>query len=201
MSEIYQYIDYLGTFVFAITGASIAAKSRFDLFGMLFLAFLTSVGGGTTRDLILGQRVFWTENPVYLYLILLASFSTFFSLRFYEKKARFLLFLDTLGMGTFVVIGVFKTLSLGFNNETAIIMGTVSAVLGGVLRSAFSREFSILQNKELYATVAGIAALGSVICYRAGIATNLSAAIVIFLTFAIRYGALKWKLELPRPRD
>ena len=110
MSEVFNIIDYVGTFVFAITGASIAASIKFDFFGMLFLAFLTAVGGGTVRDLIISEPVFWTQDPIYLYLIFVATFSTFFLKSFYEKQSSLLYFLDTLGVATFVVIGTQKTL-------------------------------------------------------------------------------------------
>lgn len=201
MSEIFNYIDYVGTIVFAITGASIAGKAKFDFFGMLFLAFLTAVGGGTVRDLIVADKVFWTLNPLYLYIIFFSTLSTFFLLHFYEKQASLLLFLDTLGVGTFVVIGTNKTLSYGFNIETALIMGTISAVLGGILRSAFSKEFSILSNKELYATVAFMASLCFVITKSIGIDSNLCAVIAIIVTFILRYGSLKYKIELPIFKD
>jgi len=108
--NLFNFIDYLGTFVFAVTGASIGGNSRFDFFGMLFLAFLTAVGGGTVRDLIISESVFWTLNPIYLYIILLGTISTFFMLNFYEKQKSVLLFLDTLGLGFFVVVGTQKLL-------------------------------------------------------------------------------------------
>lgn len=197
MSEAFHYIDYLGTFVFAITGASIGARFGFDFFGMLFLAFLTAVGGGTVRDLIMGQVVFWTMNPVYLYIILISTLSTFFLVPFYEKKTSLLLFLDTLGLGTFAIIGTQKALIHHFNTETSLIMGTMTAVLGGILRSAFSKEFSILVNKELYATVAAISSFIFIILRRFYIEPNTSAAIVIVCTFAVRYLAIKYKILLP----
>lgn len=197
MSEIFTYIDYIGTIVFAITGASIAARLEFDFFGMLFLAFLTAVGGGTVRDLIISDTVFWTTDPVYLYLIFAATLSTFFLKSFYEKQAALLLFIDTLGVGTYVVIGTQKTLMKGFNGETAIIMGTISAVLGGILRSAFSKEFSILANRELYATVAGIAALLYVGLYHLNVGSNINAVATISSTFLIRYLAIRYKILMP----
>ena len=201
MSEIFNYIDYIGTFVFAITGASIAGKSKFDFCGMLFLAFLTAVGGGTVRDLIIGQPVFWTNNPIYLYLIFIATLSTFFLVNFYDKNKRLLLILDTLGVGTFVIIGTHKSLILGLNVETALIMGTMSAVLGGILRSAFSKEHSILVNKELYATVAGVASIVFIALTKANIDPNACALIVIIATFLIRYFSLKYKIQLPSFND
>src|SRR5690554_1865290 len=159
MSGVFLLFDYIGTFVFATTGASIGARLKFDFFGMLFLGFLTAVGGGTVRDLIISQPVFWTENPAYLYLVFVATLMSFFLDRYYERLKGLLLFLDTLGLGMFAVIGTQKSMSLGFNFETALIMGAVTAVLGGILRSAFSRELSILHNKEVYATVAAASSL------------------------------------------
>ncbi|MBK24552.1 MAG: hypothetical protein CME70_11210 [Halobacteriovorax sp.] len=197
MSEIFNYIDYIGTFVFAITGASIAGKSKFDFFGMLFLAFLTAAGGGTVRDLIIGQPVFWTNNSIYLYLIFISTLSTFFLVKFYDKNKTLLLILDTLGVGTFVIIGTHKTLIHGFNNETALIMGTTSAVLGGILRSAFSKEFSILASKELYATIAAISSLIFIMLIKVNIALNSCAFIVIAVTFVVRYISIKLKIQLP----
>lgn len=201
MSELFSPIDFLGTFVFAVTGASVGAKAKFDLFGMLFLAFLTAVGGGTVRDLILGETVFWTASSTYFYIILAATFSTYFLLQVYETMSSLLLFLDTLGMGMFVVVGTHKTLALGLNVETALIMGTVSAVLGGVLRSAFSGEFSILRNKELYATVAAASSLVFIYLSQTAMDWNLKALITIGFAFALRYGALKLGIKLPAPMN
>lgn len=197
MSEVYTLIDYLGTIVFAITGASIAGRSKFDFFGMLFLGFLTAVGGGTVRDIIISEPVFWTLNPIYLYLVFLATLSTFFLNHLYERYKAILLFLDTLGLGLFVVIGTHKSLVLDFNIETAFIMGTISAVLGGILRSAFSGEYSILHNRELYATVAAASSLIFILTYKLGAGINTCALAAILSAFALRYTAIKFNLRLP----
>lgn len=197
MKEIFIYIDYIGTFVFAVTGASIAAKSKFDFFGMLFLGFLTAVGGGTVRDLIISKTVFWTLNPTYLYIILVATISTFFLLKVYERTGAILLFLDTLGMATFVLIGTYKTMQAGLNSETALIMGTISAVLGGILRSAFSKEHSILINRELYASVAALSAFFFIVLQKFNFDLGLSGLVTILFTFIIRYSAIRLKLKMP----
>lgn len=195
------YIDYIGTFAFAVTGASVGGKSKLDLFGMLFLAFLTAVGGGTVRDLIISQPVFWTQNPTYLYLILAATISTFFMQKFYEKHASYLLFLDTLGLGFFVVIGTQKSLLLGFNNETSFLMGVITAVLGGILRSAFSHEISILYQKELYATVAAISSITYILLSLVDLEPVFPVIIVLAVTFITRYGAIKFGLKLPTMKE
>lgn len=197
MNEILTLIDYVGSFVFAITGATIGGKSNFDFFGMLFLAFLTAVGGGTVRDLIIGEPVFWSVNPIYLYIIFISTLSTFFFMKVYERGSSLLFFLDSLGVGTYVVIGTHKALVLGYNSETAFIMGTISAVLGGILRSAYSKEHSILYKKELYATVAGAASLLFIIFYRLEISMDLSIPLVIIFAVALRYLAVRFKIQLP----
>lgn len=193
----FDLIDYLGTFVFAVTGASVGGHSKFDLFGMLFLAFLTAVGGGTVRDLIITEPVFWTQNPTYIYIIMSATLSTFFLLNFYERQTSLLLFLDTLGLGFFVVVGTQKTLQLGFNVETALIMGTISAVLGGILRSAFSGEQSILYQKELYATVAAISSVVFIVLFKIGIQWGYCSMVSIGIAFITRYAAIKYGIKLP----
>ena len=195
--DFFNLLDYLGTFVFAITGASVGGKSKFDLFGMLFLALLTSCGGGTVRDIIIMDEVFWTVNSTYLYIVLIATVSTFFFRQFYERHPSILLFLDSLGLGFFTVVGTQKALLLGQNIETAIIMGTITAVLGGILRSAFSGEFSILRQKELYATVAAASSVIFIIFEKLGFDLTLCASTSVGFTLAIRYGVIKYGIKLP----
>ena len=197
MSDLLIYIDYIGTVVFAVTGASIAGKSKFDFFGMFFLAFLTAVGGGTVRDLVISQPVFWTIDPTYLYLIFVATLSSFLLSKVSFSKLPLLQFLDALGVGAFVVIGTQKTLELSYNAETAVVMGTISAVLGGILRSAFSKEHSILQNRELYATVAGAASIIYVVLHSFKFDTNCLAIALIVITILLRYASIKYRIRLP----
>ncbi|WP_417353658.1 trimeric intracellular cation channel family protein [Flavobacterium alkalisoli] len=201
MKEVFIIIDYVGTFVFAVTGASIAVKSKFDFFGMLFLAFLTAVGGGTVRDLIISQKVFWTVNPTYLYLIFIAALMTFFLSKKFEKTAALMLFLDTLGVGAFAVIGTHKSLIHGLNGETAFLMGVVTAVLGGILRSAFSREQSILIKRELYASVAAISSFTFIMLRKFDVDAYISGYIVILVTIIIRYASIKFKILMPSVKD
>src|SRR5690606_11272676 len=113
------------------------------------------------------------------------------------RNRNLLMFLATLGVGMFVVIGTHKTLMHDFNTETALIMGTISAVLGGILRSAYNKERSILVNKELYATVAAISSLICILLSKANVDLNLSAIVVIIATCLVRYLSIKYKVHLP----
>lgn len=200
MSDIFIGVDYIGTFIFALTGASIAAKSDLDFFGMLFLAFLTAVGGGTVRDIILDQQVFWTMNSIYIYIILIATIISFFSKGVYEKYRGLLLLLDTLGLGLFVVSGTQMALHLGSNYITAIIMGVISGILGGILRSVFSSEVPIIFKKEVYATTAALSSILFIFLRSAGISELTSTSLTLSFCLCFRYLSIKFNLHLPKAR-
>jgi uncharacterized membrane protein YeiH len=198
MTDVLFIIEYLGTFVFAITGASIAVKSDFDFFGMLFLAFLTAVGGGTVRDLILDQPVFWTAQPQVLYIIIFATIVTFFFRMFSERASKLIFFLDTLGLGLFVVTGTQKSLSVGSNYETALLMGIITGVLGGILRSIFNSEVPIIFKNEVYATTAAISSLIYMGLTFSSLSHQLNTFITIVMCLIIRYASVKYNIHLPK---
>ena len=198
MTDVLFIIEYLGTFVFAITGASIAVKSDFDFFGMLFLAFLTAVGGGTVRDLILDQPVFWTVQPQVLYIIIFATIVTFFFRMFSERASKLIFFLDTLGLGLFVVTGTQKSLSVGSNYETALLMGIITGVLGGILRSIFNSEVPIIFKNEVYATTAAISSLIYMGLTFSSLSQQLNTFITIVMCLIIRYASVKYNIHLPK---
>ena len=198
MTDVLSIIEYLGTFVFAITGASIAVKSDFDFFGMLFLAFLTAVGGGTVRDLILDQPVFWTAQPQVLYIIIFATIVTFFFRMFSERASKLIFFLDTLGLGLFVVTGTQKSLSVGSNYETALLMGIITGVLGGILRSIFNSEVPIIFKNEVYATTAAISSLIYMGLTFSSLSQQLNTFITIVMCLIIRYASVKYNIHLPK---
>lgn len=192
-------LDYIGTFVFAITGASVAARSQFDFFGMLFLAFLTAVGGGTVRDLILDQAVFWTINSTYLYIIIAAAFISLFFKYFYEKATQLIFLFDTLGLGLFAIIGTQKALSLNATIETVLIMGVISGVLGGILRSVFNNETPIIFKKEIYATTAAISSgVYYLLTQQVGLKNFTASLIALAICLIVRYGSIKFNIHLPR---
>tara|TARA_Y100000768_G_C23987171_1_gene689642 strand:+ start:3479 stop:4078 length:600 start_codon:yes stop_codon:yes gene_type:complete len=197
MDSLFISIDYLGTIALAITGASIAAKIRMDLFGLGFLAFITAVGGGTMRDIILNQPVFWTLNPVYIYIIVLVTPLVFLIRSKIERITKILFFIDTLGLGFYAIVGTQKSLILGFNYPVAILMGITSGVLGGIIRSLFSQEVSILYKKELYATVAACASSLYLVLKIYDVNEFLAVIITLLVSSLARYMAVKYKITLP----
>ena len=159
-SHLIIVIDYLGTFVFAISGALAATEKRFDLFGVLMLALVTAIGGGTLRDLLIGSTpVGWMTNEVYIYLIISAVPIVYIFNKHIHKLRRSFFLFDTLGIGLFTILGLEKTLSAGLSPLIGIMMGVTSAVFGGVIRDVLSNEVPLIFRKEIYASACFVGAL------------------------------------------
>ncbi|MDR1708878.1 MAG: TRIC cation channel family protein, partial [Candidatus Accumulibacter sp.] len=127
-------IEFFGTFAFAISGIRMASAKRFDLFGAFVVGFVTAIGGGTVRDLLLGVTPFWMQNPVYMWCTLAALvFVMIFRKHLVHLDNTFFVF-DSIGLGLFVVVGVEKTIDLGYPAWVAITMGTITGAIGGVIR-------------------------------------------------------------------
>ena len=151
--EIIYLLDLLGTLVFAISGTLTAASKKFDIFGAAVIAFVTAVGGGTLRDLLIGSTpAGWMIDLNYLLMIALAIPLSFLFRHYVQKLRRTLFLFDTIGIGLFTILGLQKTLNLGISPVIAIMMGTVSAVFGGVIRDILCNEVPLIFRKEIYAT-------------------------------------------------
>ncbi|MFV0269401.1 MAG: trimeric intracellular cation channel family protein [Draconibacterium sp.] len=154
METLLQYINIAGTFAFAISGSLTAMKKKLDPFGILILAFVTSVGGGTIRDMLIEKRTaFWLVEPTYLYVILAG---TIFAILFRKKLSylrKTIMLFDSAGLELFTIAGVEIALQHGFNNASCIILGTITGSFGGVIRDIFANEVPVIFRKEIYATV------------------------------------------------
>lgn len=195
--EFVDVIEFLGTFAFAISGIRLASAKRFDLFGAFVVGFVTAIGGGTLRDLFINVTPFWMENPVYLWATLLALF---FVIIFHNQLIRlnntFFLF-DSIGLGLFVVVGVEKSLSLGYEPWVAVIMGTVTGSVGGMVRDVLINEIPLIFRKEIYALACVIGGIVFTIMHAAGIhqiAIQLTTATSVIL---IRMLAVRYQWHLP----
>lgn len=152
MFDLLTSIDYIGTFVFAVSGILVGVEKKFDLFGVFILGFVTALGGGTLRDLLIGSTpVGWMTNLNYSALVLAAlPFCYFGKSRIIKWKRSFFIF-DTVGIGLFTILGVEKTLALGLSPVISLMMGVVSAVFGGVIRDVLAGKTPIIFHKEVYA--------------------------------------------------
>src|SRR5688572_6705213 len=145
-------IDILGTIAFAISGVLTALNKRLDPFGIFIIAFVTAVGGGTLRDILIEADIAWMRNLIYVYVILGSTiFAVIFRKRLgYIRKSLFLF--DTIGISLFTIIGVEKGIAAGFHPIICIALGTMSACFGGVIRDILCNQIPIIFRKEIYAT-------------------------------------------------
>src|SRR5690606_8448659 len=150
-----QYLfELLGTGFFAISGALVAnQKSSSDWFGVTFIGFVTAIGGGSLRDVLLGSYpIVWIGDVHFIYAILVGVFVARIFYRYLETLTRTLFLFDTLGIALFPIVGTEKSLGLGAGAVPSAIMGMFTAVMGGVIRDTLTNEVPVLFHKEIYAT-------------------------------------------------
>ncbi len=144
-------IDYVGTFAFAISGIRFASKKNYDLFGALIVGFVTAVGGGTLRDIMLGKTPFWfTQNSYIIITILALIFFVIFQ-KHISKLGKALFLFDTIGIALFTVVGFHKTIECGFSLWVATLMGMFTGAAGGVIRDILLNEVPLIFRRDIYA--------------------------------------------------
>ncbi len=195
-------LDLSGTFAFAVSGALAASKKRFDLFGILFIGFITAVGGGTTRDVILGLTpVFWIKDISYLLVIISAVVITLVFSRRVAALNKSLLFFDAIGIGVFTLIGVEKSTALEIAPVFAVMMGVLTAVMGGVLRDVFVNEIPLIFHKEIYATACFIGGIIYFTLVHLDIDKNIIYLVTMSVIIALRLSSIYFGWSLPKAGD
>ncbi|NEU10382.1 trimeric intracellular cation channel family protein [Flavihumibacter sp. R14] len=194
------YIDLLGTLVFAISGALAASDKNMyrDIFGVAFTGFVTAVGGGSLRDMILDTRPAWVADGNYILVVTAGVlFAVFFKYYIFKFRRTFFLF-DTMGIALYTVVGVQKSLEHGVSPVAAIILGMFSAVMGGVIRDTLINEIPLIFRKEIYATACLSGAALFVTLRFFGVDDNINAFLGVMLIFLIRILSVKYKWTLPK---
>ena len=172
MPTFVQILDFIGTFAFAISGIRLASAKRFDWFGAYVVGFVTAIGGGTIRDLLLDVTPGWMTDPIYLICTGLALlWVIFFGKHLIHLHNTFFIF-DTIGLALFTVVGVGKSLSLGYPFWVAIIMGSITGAAGGVIRDVFINEIPLIFRKEIYAMACVVGGTAYWICELAGMSAH-----------------------------
>jgi uncharacterized membrane protein YeiH len=194
-----QYIfELAGTFFFAISGALAIQEDHDDLFGAGFMGFVTAIGGGTLRDIMLGSYpLVWIGDIQFLYSIFAGVIVAYFFFKYLVRFKRTFLFFDTLGISFFTILGVEKALSLGVRPEIAAIMGMFTAIMGGVIRDVLTNETPVLFRKEIYATACLSGAILYLLLFRLGVDRNINLILSIALIFSVRVIAVRYRLALP----
>ena len=195
----YIYIlDLIVTVVFAITGALAAKEHKMDVFGMFILAFVTGVGGGTLRDMMIGSTpVFWMKNPFYILMIVLGVVLPIVFKKMSEWK-KSILFFDAIGLGVFTVIGVEKGIDFGLHPVIAVALGAVTGCFGGLIRDILRNQIPAVLHKEIYATASLTGGIMFFVLNYLGFHSDLVAVLTAFIVFIIRVLALKYRWELPK---
>lgn len=146
-------LDLIGTLVFAISGSLMAKQHDFDIFGAAVVAFVTALGGGTIRDMLIGVTpVGWMIDPQYLVAVITGVVMVLIFPSYLLKLRKTMFLFDTIGIGIFTLIGIQKAIGLGLSPMIALMMGIVSAVFGGVIRDILCTEVPLIFRKEIYAT-------------------------------------------------
>lgn len=198
MTVIYV-LDILGTFAFAVSGVLVAADKKLDLFGQIIIAFVTAVGGGMLRDILINAHpINWIGDLNYLYTIF---FAVLFTLLFKSKIAylsKTMFLFDTVGLGVFTLLGLEKGLSYSLHPLVALIMGMISAVFGGVLRDVLTNKIPLIFEKEIYASACLAGGITYLILHHFSVVPeNINFVVSAAVVVVIRVISVKYHLELP----
>ena len=200
--DVIYVLDIVGTFAFAISGALVASKKQFDLFGVIIIAFVTAVGGGMVRDVLINAHpINWIGDLNYIWTILIAVIFTFLFKSKIEPLRRTFFLFDTIGIGVFTLLGLQKGLNYNLHPFVALVMGMTSAVFGGVIRDVLTRKVPLIFKKEIYASACLFGGLVYLILEKfhcqQGVQFIVSAlSIVTLRVLSVIYG-----LELPKIKD
>jgi uncharacterized membrane protein YeiH len=199
---VYQVLDLVGTFAFAISGAVAARQRRLDLFGILSVAFVVACGGGIVRDVCIGATPpAALSDWRYLATSMLASAVTIAA---YAKVRRLrfpVLFFDAVGLGLFAVSGAQKSMTYGHNAELAILLGMVSAVGGGVIRDILLSRVPAILEREIYASAALLGAVVFVVSAEIGAMSAWTPWVATAVCVGVRLLALYYGWRLPVYRE
>ena len=197
MTELYHWFDLIGIAVFAVSGTLLAYEKKMDGFGVVVLATVTAIGGGTVRDLILDVPVCWLHDQSYFFAILASVFVTTRLINKQKPIPHYILqTADAFGLAFFAVMGAQKAQLVGMPDMTAVIMAVITGCFGGLIRDVLAREIPMLLKGELYA----ITCIAGGTVYTLGIsfslATEMAMVLGMLMTLLLRLAAIKWQITL-----
>jgi len=193
--------DLLGTFAFAVSGAIAAVRKKMDLYGILVLATVTAVGGGTIRDVLVGRiPPFIFRDITYFLVSITAGLLVFFFHRYVERRFKLLLIMDAIGLGTFTVIGISVGLTFDIGYFGAVFLGVMTATAGGMMRDILQGEVPLVLQKEIYASACIAGGLLFVCLDILNVIANINIFISAFIVITIRMISITKNWHLPKPK-
>ncbi len=190
---------YFGDVVFAVSGALMAARYKMDIVGFIMIGTITGIGGGTTRDLLLGRTVWWTHDPAELILVVTVSIITFFFISSEITRNKAANWADALGLSVFAVVGCHIALAFGSPFYIAVVIGMITATGGGVIRDVITNNEPMIMSGQLYATAALLGAL----CYASlkywGVGEVTAEVAGVLSAFSLRASAIIFDIRMGPP--
>ncbi|MGB3407120.1 MAG: trimeric intracellular cation channel family protein [Jannaschia sp.] len=192
-------LDIASVLIFAITGALVAARAQLDVIGFIFIACLTAVGGGTTRDLLLGREpVFWIGDPSPVAVSAVVAVAVFFTHHLLPSRLTWIVWLDAVALSVAAAAGVAVAHDMGQDIWVQLVMGIVTGCMGGLLRDVVCNEVPLVLNQgELYVTAALAGAAAGVIARELAAPGLWPLAACVFVTFLLRAGSIRYGWRLP----
>jgi uncharacterized membrane protein YeiH len=194
----FHLLDIIGTMAFAMSGALTAMNKKMDPFGVFIIAFVTAVGGGTLRDIMIGRTpVGWMLDLKYVYVIIIGFILAILFRKKFDRLRTSLFLFDTIGLGVFTLIGLEKGINIGLHPVICIALGTMTACFGGVIRDILCTEIPVIFRKEIYAT---ICILGGAVFFalkRFNLDNDVLYLITSLVIITVRLMAVKYKWYLP----
>jgi len=182
----------------AMSGALAAGRRSMDVFGVAVIAFVTALGGGTIRDLILGRfPIGWTQHPEYIYLVISAGLLTTVIARYMGRLKRVFLALDAMGLVAFSLIGCSIALEMGYANVVVIMSGMITGICGGIVRDVLCNQVPVVFQRELYASVSLVVCVLFLVLRAQGVDTDVNTAISFAGGLALRWLAIARGWRLP----
>ncbi len=197
--EFFTIINIGGTIAFAVSGTLAGIRKQLDIFGLSVIAFVTSIGGGTIRDVLIGHfPVRWLLDSSVILLIIGIAVLTILFKNHIEKLDKTLTLFDSLGLGFFTLRGIQEGIAINLDLMACIILGTITACFGGVIRDTFLNEIPTLFKKEIYATACIIGGLLYFLLRKIGLPTELIETLTVMSIVGIRLFAVKKNISLPK---
>jgi uncharacterized membrane protein YeiH len=194
-------IMYIGDVVFAVSGALNAARHRMDVLGFVLIGTITGIGGGTTRDLLMGRTVWWTQEPFELLLCAGAALVTYFFIKTDISTRKWMIWSDAIGLACFGVVGCHTALAFGVPFVIAVFLGMVTATGGGVIRDTLTQTQPMILCGEVYATAALLGSLGYAVLSQLALPEGVAELLAMLAAFSLRAVAIIYNIQMGPPGE
>ncbi|MFV8337952.1 trimeric intracellular cation channel family protein [Flavobacterium sp. LB3P21] len=194
----FHLLDIIGTMAFAMSGALTAMNKKMDPFGVFIIAFVTAVGGGTLRDIMIGRTpVGWMLDLKYVYVIIIGFILAIIFRKKFDRLRTSLFLFDTIGLGVFTLIGLEKGINIGLHPVICVALGTMTACFGGVIRDILCTEIPVIFRREIYATICILGGIIFFILREFNLEKDVLYLTTSLVIISVRLMAVKFKWYLP----